>query len=125
MCGCSPNPIHKEPWDLSIRIKGTFRVEALIDEDNEVGDAFSVLPAVRGDAVQDAFSPDRGDKTANVLPLYITWARNVKTSGLMAIASVTVVASYSFPVTALACSPALSQPTRRRYGAIEERSHRC
>ena len=44
-------------WDLSIRTGGTFGVKALIDEGNEVDDAFSVLPAVRGDAVQDAFSP--------------------------------------------------------------------
>ena len=49
-----------------------------------------------------------GGKTADVLPLCITCAKNVKTSRLMAIASVTVVASFSFPVVALACSPALS-----------------
>ena len=55
-----------------------------------------------------------GGKTADVLPLCITCATNVKTSGLLAISSVTVVASFSSPVTALACSPALSQPTRRK-----------
>ena len=37
--------------DLSIRTGGTFGVEALIDGGNEVDDAFSVLPAVHGDAV--------------------------------------------------------------------------
>ena len=54
-----------------------------------------------------------GGNTADVLPLCITWARNVKTSGLMIIASVSVVASFSFPVIALACSqPTL--PTERQ-----------